>query len=96
MQTFIEESKTLFTFTDEMSEKSTLTFDKHVADSLHTIVGDVHSWIQQQYDGIIAGDKRYVKYINAVVLNNGELTRLAIGNIIRLVASMLIIENVDF
>lgn len=95
MQSFIEIDKTLLTFNDKSGDKSTLTFDKAVADALQKIVPDPHAWVQKQYDGIIAGEERYAKYINAFKSKNGELTRLEIGNIIRFIAGDITTDNLD-
>lgn len=95
MHTYSEEDKTLFTFIDETGEQSKLTLDKSVADALTAIVGDVHAWIQTVYDGISAGEVQYAKYINHVVKRGGDLTRLAIGNIIRLIAFLTILNSID-
>jgi len=86
MQATLGMDKTIFTFYDESGSISTLTLDKFVADSLQLIVGDVHAWIQKQYNDILANEVRYKKYIKSSWGANGELTRRAIGDIIRATA----------
>lgn len=95
MSLFCEIEKTIFTFIYETGESSTLTLDKTVADELPRFVGDVHAWIQTQYDGIRAREERYEKYINAVKKRGGEPSRRAIGDTIRFVATMLVSSDID-
>lgn len=95
MQSFSDTDKTIFTFIDKFGEKSTLTLDKHVADALQNVVGDIHAWIQTQYDAIDAGKIQYKRYINAARKHGEELSRLAIGNIIRLIATVLAFSDID-
>ena len=88
--------KTIFTFNDEKGDKSTLTLDKYVADALPKHVGgDVHAWIQIQYDGIIAGKECFARYISVFKKRGKELSRRTIGDIIRTVAMTLVVSNFD-
>ena len=96
MQTFCEADKTIFTFTDKSGDTSTLTLEKAVADGLQRCIGDAHAWIQRQYDGIIAGEPRFTKYIITLFPDQkGELSRRAIGDTIRLVASIEAFRDID-
>lgn len=95
MPIFCEAEKTIFTFTYKTGEPSTLVLGKSVADELPRFVGDVHAWVQTQYDGIRAGEERYAKYINAVKKRGGKLSRRAIGDTIRFIATMLVSSDVD-
>lgn len=78
--------KTQFTFTDEFGERSFLTLDKWIADPLQEIVGDVHNWIQLEYE----------KVMKKCIEKQKQLSRLAIGNIIRKKAIALISRYIDF
>jgi|GEM_PF-5095192 len=69
MQTYCEADKTIFTFINDTDDTSTLTLDKVVADGLQRCVGDVHAWVKLQYDGVIAGDPRFTRYINVLFPN---------------------------
>lgn len=80
-----EIDKTKFTFTDQFGESSLLTLDKWVADPLQEIVGDVHYWIQLEYE----------KITEKCIEKQKQLTRLAIGNIIRKKAITLISKYID-
>ena len=95
MQSLYESNKTIFTFTDITSQATTLTLDKRTADALPMFVkGDIHAWIQSVYDGIVAADLHYAKYFK-IFGNHKDLTRLTIGNIIRLVANEIIFSDID-
>ncbi|CAH1204068.1 conserved hypothetical protein [Candidatus Nitrotoga sp. BS] len=76
-----ETNKTLFPFIDKAGYKSIITLDKFTADALPKIVGDVHTWVQTQYEKIIAGEKK--------------LSRRAVGDIIRRIAFTLVINDID-
>ena len=62
-------NKILYTFKDIYGKVSTLTLDKYVAESINKNHGDVHSWIQKQY--------------NEIVINKIEATRRSVGDSIR-------------
>jgi len=62
-------NKILYTFYDVFGNVSTLTLDKYVAESIVKKHGDVHRWIQKQYDEI--------------VLKRIEVTRRSVGDLIR-------------
>lgn len=86
--------KTIFTFSDEHGDKSTLTLDKDVADALPEYVGDVHAWIQIQYEGICAGNKGFARYIKAYNKRGKELSRRSVGDIIRFLAHDIAFSNI--
>lgn len=65
----MESQKTLYTFTDNYGDTSTLTLDKYLAESLQRQIGDVHKWIQETYN----------LYIN----RSTEESRRSIGDSIR-------------
>jgi len=75
--------KTLFTFTDKSGEKSNLTLDKWIADALSRMLDNVHAWIQAEYDRRAIGGK------------SGELSRRAIGDMIRIAAMKLAFSAID-
>lgn len=82
-QGYIQADKTLFTFVDDAGDKSTLTLDKFVADGLQSIVGDVHAWIQKQYDERSAAARQ----------SKEKISRRAIGDEIRSIALKLYVNN---
>lgn len=95
MQSLLESNKTIFTFTDKTGQTSTFTLNKNTADALPMYVGgNVHAWVQSEYDGIVAGDSHYAKYFD-LLGDHKEITRLAIGNIIRYVADDIINSDID-
>lgn len=87
--------KTIFTFIDDAGEKTTLTFDKSVADALQKCVDNVHAWIQTEYDEIIAGKKNIARYIKASKMRGEDLSRRSIGDIIRTVAMLRVMSEID-
>lgn len=95
MVLFCDTDKTLFTYTNEDGGTSTLTLDKSVADALPSSVGgDVHAWIQTQYDDIRLGHKRFEKYIYVQGKQGENLSRRSIGDIIRMAAFLAVANNV--
>ena len=41
---------TNYSINNEKGHRSTITLEKHVADTLQELLPDVHSWIQEQYE----------------------------------------------
>lgn len=95
MVLFCDTDKTLFTYTNEDGGTSTLTLDKFVADALPSSVGgDVHAWIQTQYDDIRLGHKRFEKHIVVLGRQGESLSRRSIGDIIRMAAELTVANYV--
>ncbi|PIW93818.1 MAG: hypothetical protein COZ86_04375 [Candidatus Moranbacteria bacterium CG_4_8_14_3_um_filter_41_13] len=87
--------KTVFTFINESGDESTLSLDKFVADKLARSVGDIHAWIQAQYQGIIAGEECFAKVIKSFKRRGEPFSRRTIGDIIRVVAFMRIASEIN-
>lgn len=49
---YLNEEKTIYSFTDESGARSTITVEKWVGDLLQASLPDVHAWIQNQYDRV--------------------------------------------
>lgn len=90
-------SNTIFPFTDEAGEKSTLTLDKYVADNLprYVINGDVHTWIQTQYNGILAGEVCCERFVIGSNKRKRAFSRRFVGDIIRAVAADLVFSDIQ-
>lgn len=65
----MDTNKVLYTFKDKRSSVSTLTLDKFIAEYIHNKYGDVHLWIQNQY--------------NELVFFRTETSRRSVGDSIR-------------
>lgn len=51
--------RTLYTITDELGERTTITIDKFVADILQESLSDVHQWVQNTYDRVVNEQPSY-------------------------------------
>lgn len=49
---YLSEEKTIYSFTDESGDRSTITVEKWVGDLLQACLPDVHAWIQNQYNKV--------------------------------------------
>lgn len=88
--------KTLIPYLNENGGTSTFTLPKLVADNLPPSVGDVHAWVQTQFDDISLGHKRFDKYINRLGKQGKNLSRRDKGDIIRSVAFNVAAHNIVF
>jgi hypothetical protein len=48
------EDRTSYSIKDEVGKKTTITIEKLVADVLQELLPDVHGWIQNTYDRVVA------------------------------------------
>lgn len=74
----------------------TITFSSNLYDFLKERVGDVHLWVDQQYNLIVKGRLKFAQSIMNRVVRGEKLSQRAIGNLIRAYGMTLWLDSLDF
>jgi len=74
----MSDDRTIYTVTDEVGDRTTITLDKVIADILQGCLPDVHAWVQTTY--------------NRVAEKEPHLSRREKGDVVRILASNKMLE----